>query len=218
MYGTSLPFGDFLENFKPLEFCWTECTSQHTTLKMRDWRLSIAASLEIHAVWDVNAASVLDKFHTSSTSSNKHPKKSPPVLILKGKALRSFANGFIQRYSVTTQSPVHIEVRESSRFRRWHRQSFGNVRSIKSQKALRSHVISGLREVDENCALLGYYAASSGGNYHYSLNYHNSLRNRPEESRCLRYNFRLSNIPKICQAINNSKCNTFDLNLKHSHC
>jgi len=37
-------------------------------------------------------------------------------------------------------------------------------------------VISGFRrEVAENCALLGYYAASSGRNYHCSL------RNNPEE-------------------------------------
>jgi hypothetical protein len=37
--------------------------------------------------------------------------------------------------------------------------------------------ISGFRrEVAENCALLGYYAASSG-----NFSYHYSLRNNPEE-------------------------------------
>jgi len=64
----------------------------NAALKMRGWRFSSAALLEIHAVWDVNAASVGRQFHAlSSSSSDKHPTKSPPLLILKGKILRSFA-------------------------------------------------------------------------------------------------------------------------------
>ena len=94
---------------------------------------------------------------------------------------------------------------------KWHHQSCLCTQH-KIPQDRRSHVISGFRrEVDETCALLGYYAASSSCNYHYSLNYHNSLRNRSEDICSLKCHFGESNAPKICQAISVTKCYTYDL-------
>jgi len=57
-----------------------------------------------------------------------------------------------------------------------------HVRSTYRQIEVKIFVFAGFRgEVDENCALLGYYATSSS--YFFGKNYHYSLHNNPEERR-----------------------------------